>query len=206
MHVACGENSDVLSYWREVSELLYGANLARDTQSSWVPAHANNPRGPFGFEYLMKTLNEKSIRILNDLIDTCKDGQMGFATAAKDTKDPELGRAFSHYAAQRGNYIRELQQRVRSLGGNPDKHGSVSGSLHRGWMNLKAAITSHDPHAILSECEQGEDAAVRNYRDALQETDLDSETRALIQRQTAGVQEAHDRVKELRDSVAYAHR
>jgi uncharacterized protein (TIGR02284 family) len=153
----------------------------------------------------MKTTSEKSISILNDLIETCKDGQQGFSTAAKDAKDAELGRVFSHYAAQRGNYIRELQQRVRALGGDPDKHGSVSGSLHRGWINLKAAVSSDEPHAVLSECERGEDAAVANYRSALREPDLDSESLALIQRQAAGVQEAHDRIKQLRDSVAYAH-
>lgn len=153
----------------------------------------------------MKSIYEKSISILNNLIETCKDGQHGFATAAKDAKDAELGRVFSQYASQRADYIRELQQRVRAVGGDPDKHGSVSGSLHRGWINLKSAMSSNEPHAVLAECERGEDAAVANYRAALNETELDSESRALVQRQAAGVQEAHDRIKQLRDSVAYAH-
>lgn len=154
----------------------------------------------------MKTTNEKSVRVLNDLIETCRDGQQGFETAAKESKDAELARVFTQYAAQRSNYIRELQQRVRSLGGDADKHGSVSGTLHRGWIDLKAALTTNEPHAVLAECERGEDAAVSNYRDALQEVDLDNETRTMVQRQAAGVKEAHDRVKQLRDSVAYAHR
>jgi uncharacterized protein (TIGR02284 family) len=154
----------------------------------------------------MKTSQEKNISILNNLIETCKDGQEGFSTAAKDAKDMELARVFSHYAAQRGNYIRELQQRVRALGGDADKHGTLTGSVHRGWIDLKAALSSNEPHSVLSECERGEDAAVENYRDALHETELDLETRAIIQRQSAGVQEAHDRIKELRDSVAYAHK
>lgn len=153
----------------------------------------------------MKSSNEKNISILNDLIETCKDGQQGYTTAAKDAKDAELARVFSHYAAQRGNYIREMQQRVRALGGDPDKHGSVSGTLHRGWIDLKATLTTNEPHAVLSECERGEDSAVANYRDAMVQTELDTETRALVQRQAAGVKEAHDRIKQLRDSVAYAH-
>ena len=153
----------------------------------------------------MKSSYEKSISILNDLIETCKDGQHGFSTAAKDAKDAELARVFSQYAAQRGDYIRELQQRVRALGGDPDTHGSVSGSLHRGWINLKSALTTNEPHAVLAECERGEDAAVANYRNALKEQELELESISLIQRQAAGVQEAHDRIKQLRDSVAYAH-
>lgn len=155
---------------------------------------------------LMKSSHDKSVSILNDLIETCQDGQHGFSTAAKDAKDAALGRVFSQYAEQRSNYIRELQNRVRSLGGDPDKHGSVSGTLHRGWINLKSAMTSDEPHAVLAECERGEDAAVANYRSALGETELDTESRALVQRHMTGVQEAHDRVKQLRDSVAYAHK
>ena len=154
----------------------------------------------------MKISNDKNISVLNDLIETCKDGQQGFSTAAKDAKDGELARVFSHYASQRGNYIAELQQRVRELGGDPDKHGSISGSLHRGWMNVKSAVTTNEPHAVLAECERGEDAAVKNYREALQGGELDMDTRTIVQRQAAGVQEAHDRIKQLRDSVAYAHK
>lgn len=154
----------------------------------------------------MKISNDKNISVLNDLIETCKDGQHGFTTAAKDAKDAELTRVFTQYAAQRGNYIAELQQRVRELGGDPDKHGSISGSLHRGWMNVKSAVTTNEPHAVLAECERGEDAAVKNYREALQGAELDMDTRTIVQRQAAGVQEAHDRIKQLRDSVAYAHK
>ena len=150
----------------------------------------------------MKLSNEKNLSLLNDLIETCRDGEHGFSTAAKDAKDAELARVFGTYAAQRAGYV----ARVRELGGDPDKHGTVSGTLHRGWIDLKSALTKNEPHAVLAECERGEDAAVKNYRTALNEGELDTETRALIQRQAAGVKEAHDRIKQLRDSVAYARK
>ena len=154
----------------------------------------------------MNISNDKTISAINDLIETCRDGQNGFATAAKDAKDAELMRVFTHYSTQRADYIRELQMRVRELGGDPDKRGSVSGTLHRGWIDLKTALTKNEPHAVLAECERGEDAAKDNYRDALQSAELDTETRAIVQRQAAGVQESHDRIKQLRDSVAYARK
>ena len=154
----------------------------------------------------MKTTSEKSLSILNNLIEVSKDGQQGYQTAAKDGKDAELARVFHQYASQRTSYLTELQQRVRALGGDPEKRGTISGSLHRGWIDLKAALTSNEPHAVLAECERGEDSAVKNYREALTETDLDPETRRLIQRQADGVQAAHDNVRQLRDSAAYAHR
>ena len=154
----------------------------------------------------MKNPAEKSRAIINNLIEVCKDGQQGFQTAADDAKDETLLQLFRQYAAQRTQYIAELQERVRDIGGDPDKHGSVAGSLHRGWIDLKAAVSSNEPHAVLAECERGEDAAVKNYREALAETELDPETRRVVQRQAEGVQAAHDRVKQLRDSQAYAKR
>lgn len=151
----------------------------------------------------MKMTNEKALSVLNDLVEICKDGQHGFRTAAEDAKDAELARVFTEFSSQRATFIGELQDRVRSLGGNPEKSGSVSGSLHRGWIDLKSAVASNEPHAVLSECERGEDAAVKAYREALDEN-LDPITRGIISRQYASVQAAHDRVKQLRDSLTYS--
>jgi uncharacterized protein (TIGR02284 family) len=63
--------------------------------------------------------------------------------------------------------VNELQAKVRSLGGDPERRGSVSGSLHRGWVNLKSTITGMSEEAVLAECERGEDVAKRAYEDAL---------------------------------------
>ena len=151
----------------------------------------------------MNVSNEKTISVLQNLVETNRDGQHGFRTAAEDAKDAELGRVFTQFSTQRTTFIAELQDRIRSLGGDPDKSGSVTGSLHRGWIDLKSAISSNEPHAVLAEAERGEDAAVKAYREALEEN-LDPVTRGIVSRQYASVQAAHDRVKGLRDSVAYA--
>ena len=151
----------------------------------------------------MKMTNEKALSVLNDLVEICKDGQHGFRTAAEDAKDSELARVFTEYTTQRTSFVAELQDRIRSLGGDPEKSGSVSGSLHRGWIDLKSAVASNEPHAVLAECERGEDAADKAYREGLEEN-LDPITRGMISRQYASVQAAHDRVKQLRDSLTYS--
>ena len=153
----------------------------------------------------MKNENEKSVGVLNDLIQTCKDGENGFKTASEHTTDLELKSLFQQYSAQRSELARELQTRVRNLGEDPKKSGSVSATLHRGWLDLKAAVTSEEPHAILAECERGEDIAVKAYREALDEY-VDGATRELIRRQYGLIQATHDRIKQLRDSVHYSAR
>jgi uncharacterized protein (TIGR02284 family) len=151
----------------------------------------------------MNVSNEKTVSVLQNLIETNRDGQHGFRTAAEDAKDAELGRVFTQFSTPRTTFIAELQDRIRSLGGDPDKSGSVAGSLHRGWIDLKSALTSNEPHAVLAEAERGEDAAVKAYREALEEN-IDPVSRGIVSRQYASVQAAHDRIKSLRDSVAYA--
>ena len=87
------------------------------------------------------------------------------------------------------------------LGGKPEHHGSVSGALHRGWVDVKSALSTRDNHAILAECERGEDVAKKRYRDAL-DKDLPADIRAVIELQFQGVIQNHDRVRDLRDQYA----
>ena len=140
--------------------------------------------------------NEEVISALNNLIETCRDGQEGFQTAAEGVRSAELKQLFHGYSQQRARFVGELQQEVRRLGGDPEDSGSVAASLHRGWMGLKSALTGADDDAILAECERGEDSAVANYRDALG-TDLPANVRAVVERQFSEVKQAHDRVRSL---------
>lgn len=139
------------------------------------------------------------ISTMNDLIETCKDGEQGFRDAADAVTSSDLRSICNEYARQRSQFASELQVLVSRLGGDPEKSGSVSGSLHRGWINLKSAITGKDDHAILAECERGEDSAVKNYQTALQ-MDLPSDLRSIVERQYSDILSAHNQIKSMRDS------
>lgn len=143
--------------------------------------------------------NDDVISTLNNLIETCKDGQDGFKTAAEGVERSDLKSTFYELSQQRSQFAGELQTLVRELGGDPETTGSTAATLHRGWINIKSAITGHDDTAILNECERGEDSAKNNYKEAAQ-TVLPANISEVVQRQYAAVQEAHDRVKALRDS------
>ena len=140
---------------------------------------------------------------LNDLIETLKDGQQGFREAAEDVTSSDLKTLFSEYSLQRSKFAGELQTLARTLGEKePETTGSVSGALHRGWINLKSALSSKDEHAILAECERGEDSAVAEYKKALDQSALPANVQHILRVQYTAVQAAHDRVRNLRDALA----
>jgi uncharacterized protein (TIGR02284 family) len=95
---------------------------------------------------------------------------------------------------------------VKTLRAEPAKGEMPGGGLHRGWLEIRAAAESNEAHAILAECERGEDLAVAAYVESLRTKDLDGQTREILQRHYETVQAAHDRIRQLRDSAEYAHR
>lgn len=139
---------------------------------------------------------KKTTNVLNDLIETLKDGQEGFRQAAEKAKDPSLKDLFSKYAAQRASYALELQSEVSRLGEQPETSGHASGPLHRGWMGLKNALNGGDK-ALIDECEAGEDAAVKAYKQAL-EKPLPAGVDTVIRTQFGGIQQAHNTISNLK--------
>ena len=142
--------------------------------------------------------NDKAISVLNNLIETCKDGELGFKTAAEGLTSAATKAKFLEYSRQRGEMARELQSEVRRLGGDPEKAGSISGSMHRGWLDIKSVITGKDDHAIVAEAERGEDVAKSAYESALTEA-LPGTAETVVRAQALKVRQAHDDVRDLRD-------
>ena len=143
-------------------------------------------------------MDAKIATTLNELIETSKDGEKGFALAAKDSKNPALAEFFREGEHSCRLAAEELQREVSSLGEIPEQGGSVKGAMHRGWVSLKTAATSRDDKAILEECERGEDYAKARYAEALK-LDLPDPVRTLVQKQYQGVIANHDKVRDLRN-------
>lgn len=140
-------------------------------------------------------------KTLNNLIEICKDGQDGFRDAGENAHHTDLKSLFATYSLQRSKFAGELQQLLTQMGEEPQKSGSLASAIHRGWIDLKAAFTQGSDHAILAECERGEDYAVAAYRTALQE-ELPANIRSVVASQSDDVQQAHDDIRDRRDACA----
>jgi len=145
--------------------------------------------------------NQEVVTTLNSLLQTTKDGAKGFRTCAKDVKNGSLTPVFESSAQRCDEGASELEAQIRKLGGEPTSSGSVSGTLHRRWTDIMSSVTGMEPHAVLEECERGEDVAMRHYEAALKEN-LPAEIDAIVRRQYVGVKANHDRIRALRDQSA----
>lgn len=147
--------------------------------------------------------NKEMERVLLEVITTLQNGQKGFADIGEHLKDDTLKRYFLAESLKRASFRADLEAELHRAGMHDVKDsGSVAGTLHRVWGDLKAKLGGGD-HTLLETAEQGEDEAKKTYKDAL-EQDLPMPIRQLLTEQQAHVLTSHDFVKRHRDEMKSA--
>ncbi len=109
---------------------------------------------------------DDTLDLVKDLIQTCKDGETGYAHATGVATDPQLKAYFSEQSLERARFGQELRIEAERLGDKPEVSSSVPAVLHRLWFETKATMGLGD-HSILNSVEQGEDSAKKYYEKAL---------------------------------------
>ncbi|HEY9101069.1 PA2169 family four-helix-bundle protein [Chitinimonas sp.] len=142
--------------------------------------------------------NEEIITALNHLIEICKDGEYGFNECARHTSTSGLSQVLQLRAVASQRAADELQALVQEHGGTPERHGSLIGAVHRGWVTVRSGLSSNDDLAMLEECERGEDRAEREYGKALG-LELPEPVREVVIRQYESLISHHDQIRSLRD-------
>jgi uncharacterized protein (TIGR02284 family) len=150
----------------------------------------------------MENQNEKSIAVLNALVEINNDRIQGYLTAAKETQEEDLKDVFGKLAHTSQKCKQELAQEIVNLHGESTESTTTSGKFYRAWMDIKAALTNKDRKAILNSCEFGEDVAKKTYEEALKNaSDLPINLQSLIREQFNEIKAGHDMIKQMRDQL-----
>ena len=139
-----------------------------------------------------------------DILQVLEDGKEGFAKGAEKLDGsvrPELAATFRILSDQRATFESELRGLAEKYHDELRVSGTVAGTLHRGWMAIKDALSGDDPSGVLDVAEQGEDHAVAAYEKALTQ-DLSPELRGVLERQAREVKAAHDQVRGMRSTTS----
>lgn len=154
----------------------------------------------------METTVEKVADVLNDLIQINNDRIKGYETALEDTEwtDADLKALFEYYVLQTKQFNKDLAESVAKYGHELPAEGTTAGGkLHRAWIDVKAVFTGKDRKAILEECERGEDASKKAYKEALEEAHgFPADVQDLLRKQADEQLKGHDRIRDLRNAQA----
>jgi uncharacterized protein (TIGR02284 family) len=148
----------------------------------------------------METLTTKDTNsVLSDLIKINNDRIDGYEKAVHEVKeeDADLRLLFLQAIDQSRNMKIALGTELEANGGDMPTGTTGSGSIYRAWMEVKAIFTGHSRHAILANCEYGEDAAQKAYESALNSEHLPAFLADLVLRQKVQLKVVHDRIKSL---------
>ncbi|MBO9728800.1 MAG: PA2169 family four-helix-bundle protein [Chitinophaga sp.] len=141
--------------------------------------------------------------VLNDLIAINNDRIEGYERALKEVtaEDSDLKGLFTDMIAESHQLRNALGNEVQAGGGTMASGTTASGKIYRAWMDVKAVFTGHDRHTVLANCEAGEDAAQRAYKDALDHESLPAYISELLMQQKEILKRSHDKIKALRDQA-----
>lgn len=143
--------------------------------------------------------NEKLVQALNELVSINYDRVFGYEKAIEDvgSNDIDLRTMFNRNASQSRKYVSDLQQTIRSLGGEPVTDSTMRGKLFRVWMDFKATLMGKDRKSVLDSCAYGEEAALKAYDEALQtEAHLPDNIRVSIAEHKQTLTSAHRAIQE----------
>jgi uncharacterized protein (TIGR02284 family) len=122
----------------------------------------------------------KDIDVLNDVTKTLIDSRKGYETCCEVADDSfALQSNFQARAQRRRLLVKEFQDEVRSLGGEPQDNGSITGSAHRAWTEF-TSLFSNDQKAAAEAIDDGEEHLAKKIEDKLDEEDLTPKTRLLL--------------------------
>ncbi len=151
----------------------------------------------------MKTTHEAA-EILNDLVQINNDRIEGYEKAIENLKpeDQDLKPLFISMIDESRKCRMALSTELNVFKTETEDSSTTSGKLYRAWMDVKAVFTGHDRKSVLENCEFGEDAAQKAYKDAANDEDLPANLKTLVLDQKTTLRQSHDKIKMLRDQQA----
>lgn len=128
----------------------------------------------------IKTIENK----IKEIIEKNEDSVKGFEKAAENAKDNGVKAYFEKRSEKRKLFVKTLHNTASALDtGDSEIDGTVKGSIHRTWMDVKAFFSSDNDEAMLAEAARGDKSAISDYDDMLAEVLIPQRIKEVIREQ-----------------------
>lgn len=145
--------------------------------------------------------NEKTVSVLNDLLNITNDRIQGFSKVEDkfwDKYTPLKG-DYDQMVSQSQAMKSELNNLITERGGQPDNTGSTAGAVHRAWIDVKNSFSGDKAEATLENVVYGEGAAINAYQDALDSGDLCTESSKVVSDQLHHLKSSYNKFSNLNE-------
>ncbi|MBU2945459.1 ferritin-like domain-containing protein [Zobellia uliginosa] len=136
---------------------------------------------------------------INDIIQKNEDAIKGYEKAAENANEIGLKSYFQNKSIERRNFLVELKRAAPALKTRDDVDGSVTGAMHRAWMDVKTFFSGDNDEAMLEEAIRGDNAAIEEYNEVLADTHLPLEAASIIRKQRDWLMDDLKTIKTLED-------
>ena len=141
--------------------------------------------------------NEPIARALTDILNLNRNSVKGYQEAAEEVKSADLKAKLSQFSQQRAGFVSELEGFAKQYGIDAHSTNTVesvasdaAAAVHRGWINIKSAITGQDDSAVLEAAETGEASALKTYETVLSSNDVPAGAKTVFQQQHDAILQA----------------
>lgn len=140
--------------------------------------------------------------VLETLIDTVYDSIEGYRRAAETADSSGLKTVFSNQIDRRRRTLEMLNQELGRLGGQVLTKGTMTGALHQLWLKIADAFENGDEAAI-DRVQEGEEHLAGKFEAALDHTDLEPQTRTVIEQALSEIREGESLANQLDSADDY---
>jgi len=149
----------------------------------------------------MDASQESAVKVLNGLIETTLDSAHGYEEAAENAREGQLKSLFAERSRRRLDMARQLQQEVRTFGGEPERDQSALGKAHNKFAEMRGKLMGSSDKGLIDEVERGEDVIKARFEKALKNDDLPDNARQVVAHAYESIRADHDEISRLKRSM-----
>lgn len=153
----------------------------------------------------MSTQNEKINNQLKKLACINEDACEFYESAQEKVESEKLKTTFRDLENLHKNIVINLQQQIRSNGGNSnDIDETIMGEAREFWTNLMTHISNDVDKTLVKNLEEAEDRCLHSMEKTMKNDDIPAETKMVLRNGYQALQKSHDYMKALKDYMKAA--
>lgn len=150
-------------------------------------------------ERAAEKIHDEHVSSLQSLLKKNYDAEKSFKKSMEIAESPTLKDFLQKQAAQRSRFATEITDELRNLNEEPKEKGTLSGDIHRGWIDVRTTFSGNKDETVLAECIRGEKASASEYEDQLKKHNFPPRIADVLKKQSNEIQQTLNEIKSLKD-------